>query len=163
VSGGDRSRADLALLEALVAGRTTAQAAEDAGVSVATVRRRLNDPDFQGRLAKARAARYERVLDRTSEYVNAALGVLGRYLLDDATNPHLGMSPGQFHARRLEAVRLLIGLYFGGRGAARDEEVRELRELVEDLEREVATFRQLYGLEEGGGVDAHDGWAPQAG
>jgi DNA-binding LacI/PurR family transcriptional regulator len=161
VSGGDRSKADLTLLEALVAGRTTAQAADDAGVSVATVRRRLNDPTFQGRLAQARAARYERVLDRTTEYVNAAVSQLGRYLLDDATNPHLGMSAAMFHARRLEAIRLLVQLYFGGRVAARDEEMRVLRGMVEGLESEVRTFRELYGLQEGG-VDG-ERWAAPAG
>jgi hypothetical protein len=162
MAGSDRSRADGALLEALLAGRTTGQAAADAHVSERTVRRRLNDPGFQRQLAEARAARYERVLDRTSEYVAAALTQLGRFLIDDANNPHLGMPPGQFYRLRLEAVRLLTGLYFGGRAAARDTEVLELRQLLEGLEREVATFRELYGLQDQeGGVDAGHGW-PQA-
>jgi hypothetical protein len=162
VSGGDRSRANLALIDALLAGRTVAQAAQDAGVSAPTVYRRLNDPTFQGQLTQARAARYERITDRTSEYVNAALGVLGRYLLDDVTSPTLGMSAGQFHARRLEAIRLLVQLYFGGRVAARDEEVRELRQMLEGLEKELAVFRELYQLQDDGSSHGY-GWPAPAG
>lgn len=160
--GGDRSRANFALIDALLSGRTVAQAAEDAHVSEPTVYRRLRDPSFQAALAEARTKRADRIADRAAEYLNAGLSVIGRYLVDDARDPHLGMTPAQFHLRRVQAVWILARVHLACRSVYRDEEIRQLRDVLEGLEREVSTFRELYGLE-GGGVDGQQQWAAPAG
>jgi hypothetical protein len=65
VAGGDRARADLALIVALASGATVQEASTSTRVSARTIQRRLQDADFQTRLAQAR----DQMLDR-------ALGVL---------------------------------------------------------------------------------------
>src|SRR5215217_1429239 len=143
MAGSDRSRADPALILALASGKTVGDAAAEAHVSERTVRRRLHEPEFLQALGQARAARADRIADRSAEYLNAALGQLARYLLDDVTNPTMGMSAGTFHLRRMQAIAVLARLHLACRAIYRDEEIRELRATLESLEREVQTFHEL--------------------
>jgi hypothetical protein len=162
VAGGDRSRADSPLIQALASGMTVTRAADDVGVSERTVYRRLRDPDFQAGLAQARTQRADRIAYRAAGFLDAGLGQLGRNLVDDAVDPHLGMTAAQFHLRRIQAIWVLTRLHLACRSIYRDAEIRELRDVLEGLEREVSTFRELYGLEEGG-VDGQQQWAAPAG
>jgi hypothetical protein len=50
-----RKEADKALLQALACGATVENAAHKAGISARTAYRRMSDPQFQARLAQARA------------------------------------------------------------------------------------------------------------
>jgi hypothetical protein len=152
VAGEGRRRADLALIGALLEGLTDVQAAERAGVSERTVYRRRNDPGFMAQLNQARAAAFQSITDRSAHIMPAVFAKLARYLVDDALDPHLGMTPNGFHARRLQATGQLIHLHFEARAAARDEEVRLLHEQVDLLEREVGVLRELiFPGEEGAG------------
>jgi hypothetical protein len=54
MAGSGRHGADPALLAAFLGGATPAEAAEKAGLSVRTARRRLADPEFRARLDAAR-------------------------------------------------------------------------------------------------------------
>ena len=55
MAGGDRKHADSALIAALAGGSTVEDAATTAGVGVATVYRRLKEPEFRRQVDDARA------------------------------------------------------------------------------------------------------------
>lgn len=65
-----------ALIEALASGLSWAEAAQLAGVCKATVSRRMLEPDFRAAVARARAARQERVLGALSEVALEAVQTL---------------------------------------------------------------------------------------
>ena len=70
------TRADDEVLSALLTGATRTGAAEMAGVSERTVRRRLEDPAFRRRLADARAAIVAEVVARIAAEANTAFDTL---------------------------------------------------------------------------------------
>jgi hypothetical protein len=159
MAGADRSRADSAIIEALLLGRKIAQVAEDANVSERTVYRRLNNANFQTMLGQARAARQGRLSDVVAEYAYAAVAKVARYLVDDVNDPHLGMSAYQFHRCRLQATGQLFDLHAACRTSWRDEEVRRQAELLAQLERDVEDVKDAHYQ---GGPDGY-GWPRAAG
>jgi hypothetical protein len=73
VAHGGRKNADSALMIALVAGKTVAEAAVTAGVAERTVYRRLADADFCRRMAELRREMLRTVLDRMVNGMTAAV------------------------------------------------------------------------------------------
>jgi hypothetical protein len=83
VTGYDRSYAtDAALIAALAAGATQDAAAEIAGVTARTVRRRLENPDFVERLCDERSALVERTCSRLLGLTEQAVTTLADLLAD---------------------------------------------------------------------------------
>jgi hypothetical protein len=73
---GQRRNVDAQLLLALAAGKSPEEAATAAGCSRATAFRRLAQPDFQLRLAQARAAMMDQALGRLASAAAGAADVL---------------------------------------------------------------------------------------
>jgi hypothetical protein len=71
-----RSGADEALLSALAIGRTALEAADLVGVGERTVRRRLADPVFSGRLSQARSELLVVATARASAHATYAVDTL---------------------------------------------------------------------------------------
>jgi hypothetical protein len=99
VSGGDRSQANAALIAALLSGLTIAQAAEQAGISEPTARRRLKDDAFREQLAEARAE----LIDTTVARLAWTSGMAVYALADVARN-------GRNEAARVSAARAILEL-----------------------------------------------------
>jgi hypothetical protein len=76
MAGGDRHRADSALVAALAAGKTVQDAARVGHVSERTVYRRLADPDFRHELSDARAAMVDRATGRLADAMSGAVEAL---------------------------------------------------------------------------------------
>lgn len=76
MAGGDRSKADSALLAALAGGQTIRDAAAAARVSERTVYRRLDDPDFCRQIAAARDELLARSVGRLADATGAAVAKL---------------------------------------------------------------------------------------
>jgi hypothetical protein len=72
VAGGDRRNADSMLVAQLAAGAEIAGAARAAGVSEATVYRRLREPDFKEKVAGARAELVSRTVGQLADAGSAA-------------------------------------------------------------------------------------------
>lgn len=85
-----RSRADPALLAALAAGATIDAAAKSAGVSPATVRRRLADPAFRERLDLAQGELVAQAVAALSGASGEAVATLRRLLRDAPPATQLG-------------------------------------------------------------------------
>lgn len=77
-----RSGADAALIAALAAGRTQAEAAELAGVSERTVRRRLEGAPFRRAVARQRAASLERAAGVLAAMIDEAAATLRAVMAD---------------------------------------------------------------------------------
>jgi hypothetical protein len=71
-----RIGADAVLIAALAGGATTSEAAENARVSLRTVRRRVSDPTFLGRLQEARSELLAAALARVSASAGGAVATL---------------------------------------------------------------------------------------
>lgn len=87
MSGGDRSRADVALLAALTGGATVEEAATAAAVSVSTVTRRLRDAGFVAQLDGYRASCLRAAADRLAVAATDAVAVLVDVATDTDTPP----------------------------------------------------------------------------
>lgn len=122
MSGGDRRRADGALVAALAGGSTVADAAKLAGVGEATVYRRLRGAAFRKQVADAR-----------SELLTSAIGTLARISSAAATTLALLMAKTETSAIRLGAARAILGLVTDLRQA------EELEVRVADLETRLTT------------------------
>jgi hypothetical protein len=118
--GGRRANADEQLLLSLACGATAEQAAAKAQVSVRTVYRRLEDPDFARRLRGLRAE----MVQRTAAALTAAATEAVRVLLDL-------MKPASTGPVRLGAARSVIEL------GAKLREMVELEERIKALEERV--------------------------
>ena len=79
-ANGRRGAIDAALIAALASGVTQDIAAETAGVSPRTVRRRLEDPDFVDRLEEERSAIVERTCSRLVGLTERAVVTLAHLL-----------------------------------------------------------------------------------
>ena len=90
MSGGDRSRADAALIAALAGGSTVEGAASAAGVGVATVYRRLKEPEFRARVDDARSASIDRAVALLTAASTAAVGRLMKLLTAESESVQLG-------------------------------------------------------------------------
>lgn len=119
MAGGDRENADSALVAALASGATRQQAAERAGVSEATVYRRLSDPSFRLQLDNARAEHIERTIGALAAASTAAVATLLKLLNAKSETARLGAARSilEFSAkfqdseemkRRLEAVETVL-------------------------------------------------------
>ena len=84
-----RSRADALLLSELAAGSTIADAAQRAGVSPATVRRRLADPTFRAQLARAQSELVERATAALTSASTEAVETLRELLRDGPPSTRL--------------------------------------------------------------------------
>jgi hypothetical protein len=120
MAGRGRKGADEVLAGHLAAGLTTAQAAEKAGVSERTARRRLKDPRF-----------CRRVQELKTEAVNRATGILGRSMAG-AAGVLTRLLTSDDERVRLQAARDIIGLTLKAR---RDE---DLEQRMAELERKLA-------------------------
>lgn len=78
-----RHDADDLLIVALAGGKTHKDAAESAGVSVRTVRRRLADPAFKAEVQQARAALVSDAAGRLTSGMTAAVIQLQKLLFHD--------------------------------------------------------------------------------
>jgi hypothetical protein len=116
-TGTGRSRADAALVAALIGGATLDEAADAANVSRRTVARRLTDPAFRGELEALRREALARAADRLAGLATAALETLEELL--GAGNPP---------AIRLGAARAVL------REANRFHEATELAARIEAIE-----------------------------
>jgi hypothetical protein len=113
---------DEQLLLALAAGAGASQAAQQAGVSERTVRRRLEENAFRQRIAAMRSELVSRAVGRLS-----ALGALSVDTLE-------GLLSSQNENVRLGAARAALDFMF--KGVEQDvlaKELEELRRLVEEL------------------------------
>lgn len=117
----DRTRrGDAALVGALAAGATHAQAAERAGVSERTVRRRLDEPDFRRAVSRERGRILDRAAGLAADTAAEAITVL-RDLMRDAPE-HV----------RLAAARAIVDRAASLREAGElEERLRRLEEVAE--------------------------------
>jgi HEAT repeat protein len=90
VAGGDRKNADSSLVTALACGGTVEATAKSAGVSEATVYRRLREPAFRQRVAEARAEMVSRAVARLSATSTLAADTLRKLLDAKAETVRLG-------------------------------------------------------------------------
>jgi len=90
VAGGDRTRADSALVAALAGGSTVEGAAATAGVGVATVYRRLKEPEFRARVDDARSESIGRAVAVLTAASTAAVGRLMKLLTAESESVQLG-------------------------------------------------------------------------
>jgi hypothetical protein len=123
VAGSGRKNADGGLVAGLAAGLSVARAAERAGVSERTARRRLRDDAFKARVERARARILDRVVARLT-----ALGATAVRTLQDL------MRPGVADGVRLGAARAAIEHMFKGHDeVGLLKQVGELRQRLEEL------------------------------
>src|SRR4051812_42945762 len=80
-SHGKRTNADGPLILALASGKTVADAARDAGVSVSTAHRRMAEAEFRRQVAAARTDALARAVGQLADTSTAAVQTL-RSLLD---------------------------------------------------------------------------------
>ncbi len=90
MAGGDRSKADAALIAALAGGSTAEGAATVAGVGVATVYRRLKEPVFRAQVDDARAALIAAAVARLGAASTRAVATLEGLLAADSEPVRLG-------------------------------------------------------------------------
>ena len=122
---GGRKKADQTLLMNLACGATVENAARTAGISPATVYRRLKEPEFQQRLHEIRAGMFV----RTSDMLTAAGMEFAKTLLE------LSRPPAPY-AVRLGAAR--AGLEIG----MKTREVASLEERLAAVEQQLANAPQ---------------------
>ncbi len=116
-------RADEKLLAALACGATKENAARQAGVSLSTVKRRLDDPEFCRQLQALRAD----ILHRAIAALTAASTEAVRTLLDL-------LKPSSPHAARLGAARSVLEIGMKAR-------------LLVELEERMTALEKQSGLE----------------
>jgi hypothetical protein len=119
--GRPKPNADESIISALVLGGSYDSAAKHAGVSIATVVRRVRSAAFQSKLMAARAEIVRQSVDRAASFGNMALNTLMR-LMD---------SPND--AVALGAARSLVEVAF------RMKESASFEERLSELENEVGS------------------------
>jgi hypothetical protein len=90
VAGSGRGNADTRLIAAIASGATNEAAAVQAGVSVRTVSRRLQEPAFKARVDTARAALIVRALSILTDASTGAATTLCELLDSDRPTVRLG-------------------------------------------------------------------------
>jgi hypothetical protein len=127
-SDAGRAQADAVLVALLASGCTQLDAAEQAGVSPRTVRRRLDDPGFRAELDEARTEMVRRTVGKLVDAGTTAASNL-RELAEGAESESV----------RLHASRYLIEL------ALRGHEAMQLTQRLATLEAQVAALKQNEG------------------
>jgi hypothetical protein len=94
-----RTHKDDKMIAALAAGKTQKEAAQEAGMSERSVRRRMDDPNFRRRVNEACLAMYNTAIGKASAQSDQAVTTLVEILTD-----------GDREANRLRAAQLLLGL-----------------------------------------------------
>ena len=89
MAGGDRTRADSALVAALAGGATVEAAAGAVGVGVATVYRRLKEPAFRAQIDAARSEMIGRAVARLAGASTAAADRLRALLTAESESVQL--------------------------------------------------------------------------
>ena len=130
--GDDLRRGDPVLISALAAGATHADAAAQAGVSVATVTRRLREPAFRAEVLKARA-----------ELVHRAVGVLSDACVAASTTL-VELLSSRHDGIRLASARCILEQAVRLRDAA-DLEARVIQ--LEEVAQTVAAGRELRAVQ----------------
>lgn len=87
MTANGRHNADTLLVSNLAVGHTYAAAAEAAGVSERTARRRMNDPIFRFQVEEARAEMLTRAVELASEAAVDAVGTLTRLMQSGRSEP----------------------------------------------------------------------------
>ncbi len=90
MAGGDRSKADGALIAALAGGSTVEDAATTAGVGAATAYRRLREPAFRKRIDDARSELIAAAVARLGAASTGAVATLEGLLAADSEAVRLG-------------------------------------------------------------------------
>jgi hypothetical protein len=135
MAGHGRKNVDEALLLALAAGASAAHAAQKAGVSERTARRRLADPAFRARVG---AERSRMVADAVGRL--AALGTLA------ADELHRLIREGENDQVKLGAARGALGVMLRGHEhEVLARQVEDLRRQVEEMKRGPRTFATRNG------------------
>lgn len=127
-----RTRSDEAIVIALARTQTQRQAAETAGVSERTVRRRLNDACFRERVVSARAQLFDTAMASASAQAEDAVTAIVEILHN-----------GERETNRLRAAQLLLGIgkdlvqtqALTGRFDDLENRVRTLVDIVEEENR----------------------------
>lgn len=109
-----RKSADPKLFEALVSGRTLTAAAADAGISLATAKRRMVDPTFRGEVEAAQ-----------SDVVNSALRTLAASSEAAALTLRNLLSPKTADSIRLAAAKSILEI---ARGQDIDQRLSKLEQ-----------------------------------
>ena len=78
--GGITIRSDEKILAALLSTTTVKQAAQEAGVSESTIRRRLQDPEFSERYHQARLDMLKNHVSALHGYLGVAISTLGQVM-----------------------------------------------------------------------------------
>lgn len=84
-----RRNADSLLIAALAAGKTQSEAAHHAGVSLRTVARRVDEPDFRQAVLETRAALIEQATGKLAESTTRAADALIELLADESATVRL--------------------------------------------------------------------------
>jgi len=135
---------DERIIEAILAQPTDVQAAEVLGCSPKTIRVRRKKPEFQAKLAEARARRNQRVIDETAQMMPAALVRAGLILAsDEGSIP--GVTPFQLRTLWLKAAAFMAETHFRGWAMARDDQLRALEAEVLALREDLAIVQELLG------------------
>ena len=127
MAGGDRSKADAALIAALAGGNTVESAASTVGVGVATVYRRLATPEFRTQVDDARAELIAVAVARLGAASTKAVTTLEGLLAADSEAVQLGAARAILdaalkwceHEDLTERVRLLEEQLAPDRGGTR--------------------------------------------
>ena len=127
MTGHDREQGGAALVAALAGGATVQEAARQAGVSEATVYRRLRDAGFCQQLAEAR-----------SELIGRAVGVLAR-VSTAAAATLAGLLKADSESVRLGAARSILEL------AVKLRESEELERRILALEEQATAPTRVEG------------------
>ena len=132
MAGTGRSRRDRILAASLAAGATERAAADAAACSERTVRRRLEDTEFQELLVETRGRICQEVLGRAVSHASRAVGVLGEIMDNQEFRP----------AVRVSAARALLDCVL---------RFRETDELVRRIEHIEALLPDRAGQRHGSG------------
>lgn len=111
---------EAALIAAAVRGATLAEIANEAGVSISTVQRRLRDHDMAEAIAEGRAQKQREALGRLNEDLNGAIGRLRELVEHD--DPRIALSA--IDKLILHAHRLSLSATQGDWASTRDEVAR---------------------------------------
>jgi hypothetical protein len=117
--GGDRSQADGVLAAAIAAGLTYVAAAERAGVSERTARRRMSDNAFRLLVERER-----------SHTIDAVRGRLVAATVDAAETLHGLCLGAESESVRASAARALLDLAFGRRGEFSRLSLEEFKRMI---------------------------------
>ncbi len=110
---------------ALASGKSYSKAASDAGVSLATVTRRMADPDYRRHVQQARAEMIEQASGALADATTSAVSTL------------VGLLEAESEQSRLSAARAILDL------AGRYRELVEINERLERVEQFLESNQEI--------------------